>query len=119
MTEISRDDIVYSGGVIAVLVIMAVGFFAGFMFSNLDDTNELSALRLELDLNAEYDRGLNDGYSISRANIIQGIYFSIGQRGFVDVSDLNSTLRLVPQSACQQELEAIVAECNSRRGRCE
>ncbi|HUV71581.1 MAG TPA: hypothetical protein VMW25_01095, partial [Clostridia bacterium] len=62
VTEISRDDIVYSGGVIAVLVIMAVGFFAGFMFSNLDDTNELSALRLELDLNQVRADGFEEGY---------------------------------------------------------
>jgi len=99
VTEISRDDIVYSGGVIAVLVIMAVGFFAGFMFSNLDDTNELSVLRLELDLNQARDEGFANGFN---------------QASFLCQRDVNA---LVAQ--CQGEVSAIVAECNSRLEACE
>ena len=99
MTEISRDDIVYSGGVIAVLVIMAVGFFAGFMFSNLDDTNELSALRLELDLNQARDGGFANGFN---------------QASLLCQRDVNA---LVAQ--CRGEVSAIVAECNSRLEACE
>jgi len=101
----------FVGGAFA-LVFLVLGIL---YIETLPEPSELLALRLELDLNQARADGFQEGYAYAQDALVRGIYFSIGQRGFVDVSDLNSTLRLVPL----EQLEAIAAECNSRLEACE
>ena len=61
--------------------------------------SELSVLRLELDLNMARGEGFQEGYAYAQ---------------FLCQGDVNAL-----RQACQQELGAIVAECNSRLEVCE
>jgi len=61
--------------------------------------SELSVLRLELDLNQAKGEGFQGGYAYAQ---------------FLCQGDVNAL-----RQACQQELGAIVAECNSRLEACE
>ena len=77
-----------------------------------NSSDELSALRLELDLNVAWDDGFQAGITFGREIIAQGILQTVKSGNFVEVWDGNTLIRLVPQVACQSEVDRVVAECN-------
>jgi len=85
----------FVGGAFA-LVFLVLGIL---YIETLPEPSELLALRLELDLNMARGEGFQEGYAYAQ---------------FLCQGDVNAL-----RQACQQELGAIVAECNSRLEACE
>ena len=83
----------FGGIVIFLLVLTQVPYW------EQSKPSELSVLRLELDLNQAKGEGFQGGYAYAQ---------------FLCQGDVNAL-----RQACQQELGAIVAECNSRLEACE
>ena len=76
------------------VIIGVVVFFVLNSLPTATPASELSALRLELDLNQARDGGFANGFN---------------QASLLCQRDVNALV-----AECQQELSAIVAECNSR-----
>ncbi|HUV71586.1 MAG TPA: hypothetical protein VMW25_01120 [Clostridia bacterium] len=81
------------------VIIGVVVFFVLNSLPTATPASELLALRLELDLNMARGEGFQEGYAYAQ---------------FLCQGDVNAL-----RQACQQELGAIVAECNSRLEACE
>ena len=79
--------------------VLIVGGVVFFLLNLPNPSDELLALRLELDLNMARGEGFQEGYAYAQ---------------FLCQGDVNAL-----RQACQQELGAIVAECNSRLEACE
>jgi len=126
------DVELFKFGVIVATICLVVGFVAGFFIGDdwgwsgamdfydyqaictLDNLIPYDVLRLSVDLNAEFDRGFGEGFQFAGLQAVG----SVARNGWLDVSDGNATVRLIPQGACQAELEALAAECASRLEEC-
>ena len=82
-----------------LVFVLIVGGVVFFLLNLPNPSDELLALRLELDLNMARGEGFQEGYAYAQ---------------FLCQGDVNAL-----RQACQQELGAIVAECNSRLEACE
>jgi len=90
------------------MICATVATVSYFVTSPVEDSS--LSLREELDFNIARDEHILFGYQQAQFDVIR----SFAVNGFLDLSDGNSTVRLVPL----QQVEAVVTECNKRLEAC-
>lgn len=90
------------------MIFATVGMVSYIVRMPVEDSS--LSLRAEVDFNITRDEHILFGYQQAQFDVVR----SFAVNGFLDLSDGNSTVRLVPL----QQVEAVVTECNKRLEAC-